>query len=217
MTGRDLFKIWAPIGARWVDWVRPVPFVAIDNEDFEMYELGDFVISKINYITELKKDTAIIVDLQGNESIKEGIALSKIGFRPIPIYNGTNESKGAVPTVDNHAIEVGLIKGALELEKLELDKEATPVFLLDSNRMHRFKMNDSIFDNSWDIYEQDVPTAEYFLKNNVNKIIVRSEEKIQKDLHKILYKFQKKGIQIFFTNGFEEPEEIKLKRIKYNN
>lgn len=27
MLGRDVFKIWAPVGARWVDWVRPVPFV----------------------------------------------------------------------------------------------------------------------------------------------------------------------------------------------
>lgn len=27
MTGKDVYKIWAPVGARWVDWVRPVPFV----------------------------------------------------------------------------------------------------------------------------------------------------------------------------------------------
>ena len=103
MTGRDIFKIWAPIGAKWVDWVRPVPFIEI-NEDSNKYELNNFIIPKINYIKELYKDTAIIIDLPGNDSIIEGIALSKIGYRPIPIYNGTDEQEGSMPTVDNRRI-----------------------------------------------------------------------------------------------------------------
>ena len=172
MTGRDIFKIWAPSGAKWVDWVRPVPFIEI-NEDSNKYELNNFIIPKINYIKELYKDTAIIIDLPGNDSIIEGIALSKIGYRPIPIYNGTNEQEGAMPTVDNSIIEYGLVKGALEIEKINLDNNAPPVFLLDSNRTNRYKMNVSVFDNSWDIYDQDIPTAEYFLKNGITKIIIR--------------------------------------------
>lgn len=210
MTGKDVFKIWAPIGAKWVDWVRPVPFIAI-NDDFKMYEVCNFTISKINYINELHEDTAIIVDLPGCDSIKEGLGLAKIGFRPIPIYNGTNEQHGALATVDNHVIEIGLIRGALELKKIKISNNAPPIFLLDSNRMHRFKMDISIFDNSWDIYAHDIPSEEYFLKNGINKIIVRGEC-IQKDLKKILYKFQKKGIKIFFTNGYEEPKAVKIKK-----
>lgn len=210
MTGRDIFKIWAPVGAKWVDWVRPVPFVAI-KESFKFYEISNFTIPNINYINELSKDTAIIVDLPGNESIKEGLGLAKLRFRPIPIYNGTNEQQGAMATVDNHAIEIGLIKGAVELEKIKISNNAPPAFLLDSNRMHRFKMDVSVFDNSWDIYAQDIPSAEYFLKNGINKIIVRGEA-IQKDLRKILYGFQKKGIKILLTNGYEEPKEVKVKK-----
>ena len=34
MIGRDIFDIWAPRGAKWTQWVRPVSFVAI-NEDFK--------------------------------------------------------------------------------------------------------------------------------------------------------------------------------------
>ena len=210
MTGIDIFKIWAPAEARWVDWVRPVPFVGIDN-GFEVYEVVDFTIPNISYIKESKKDTAIIVDLPGNESIKEGLATAKLGFRPIPIYNGTDEQKGAMATVHNHSIKIGLIKGARELQKMEISNDAPPTFLLDSNRMNRFKMNVSVFDNSWDIYAQDLPSAEYFLKNGINKIIVRGE-KIQKDLRKILYKFQKKGIKILYTNGYEEPKGVKIKK-----
>lgn len=210
MTGKDIFKIWAPVGAKWVDWVRPVPFVAI-NEYMKSYEIYDFIISNINYLSEIPENTAIIIDLPGCDSIKEGLAIAKLGFRPIPIYNGTNEQEGAMATVDNHAIEIGLIKGAIELEKLKISDVAPPVFLLDSNRTNRFKMDISVFDNSWDIYDQDIPSAEYFLKNGINKIIVRGEL-IQKDLSKILYKFQKEAIKILFTNGYEEPKEVMIKK-----
>lgn len=172
---------------------------------------GNFTIPHINYISGFLSGTAIIVDLSGSNSIKEGVAVAKLGFRPIPIYNGTNEQEGAMSTVDNRAIQVALIKGAVELQKIEISDNAPPVFLLDSNRMDRFKMNASIFDNSWDIYYQDMPSAEYFLKNNINKIIVRGE-KIHKDLQKILYKFQKKGIKILFTSGYEEPKEITIRK-----
>lgn len=216
MTGRDIFKIWAPVGARWVDWVRPVPFVAIDSEDFKIYKVIDFKIPKINYIDKVQEDTAIILDLPGYSSVLEGIALGNLGFRPIPIYNGTNEQKGAISIVDNHAVESVLIWGALEIKKIEIGNEAPPVFLLDSNRMLRIKMNSTMFDNSWDIYAQDIPTAQYFLKNGINKIIVRGEN-IQKDLNKILYQFQKEGIKILFTNGYEEPKIVNIKKSRYKN
>ena len=210
MTGRDIFKIWAPTGAKWVDWVRPVPFVAI-NEGLKEYKLNEFTIPKINFINELNEKTAIIVDLPGLDSIKEGIAVAKLGYRPIPIYNGTIEQKGAISTVNNQDIVIGLIKGAFELRKIEISNNAPPTFLLDTNRMHRLKMNPSVFDNSWDIYPQDIPSAEYFLQNGINKIIVRSES-IQLDLKKILYKFQKDGIKILFTSGYDEPKEVKIKK-----
>ena len=196
MTGVDIFKIWAPSGVKWVDWVRPVPFVEI-NYGIETYEIINFINYEIDYLKKIDTHTAIIVDMPGCESIAVGIAIAKLGFRPIPIYNGTDEQKGAMATVDNNAIKVGLIKGAKELQKIKLSYEAPPTFLLDSNRMNRFKMDISIFDNSWDIYAQDIPTAEYFLKNGINKIIVIGE-KIQRDLKKILYKFQVKGLKILF-------------------
>ena len=210
MTGKDIYKVWAPVGAKWVDWVRPVPFVAIDNCT-EVHEVCDLTIPKINYINKLIEDTAIIVDIASYESIRDGLALAKIGYRPIPLYNGTTEQNGAMPIINNHAIEIALTWGAMELEKIKIENSAPPAFLLDSNRTHRYRMDTSIFDNSWDIYDQDVPTAEYFLKNGINKIIVRGEV-VQRYLCRILYKFQMKGIKILFTDGFEEPKEIKIKK-----
>lgn len=210
MIGRDIFNIWATRGAKWTQWIRPVPFVAI-NEDFKSYDICEFTIPNITYINELPMDTAVIVDLSDDEGIKEGIALAKIGFRPIPVYNGTEPQEGVMATVDNNVIEYGLIKGAMELKNLTIANDAPPAFLLDSDRMNRYKMNESIFDNSWDIYPQDLPSAKYFLENGIDKIIVVGE-KIQKDLKKILYKFQKEGIKISFVKRYEEPKEMVIRK-----
>ena len=210
MTGRDAFKLWAPVGARWVDWVRPALFVAI-NDRFETNSVHNFTIPNISYISEPRADTAVIIDLPGYDSVTEGLALARLGFRPIPLYNGTTEQDGAMALVDNHPIESALRWGASQLETMEIAINAPPTFLLDSNRMHRFKMNVSIFDNSWDLYDQDIPSVEYFLSNGVDKIVVRAE-KVHEDVVKILYKFQKKGITVLFTNGYDYPKEVAIKK-----
>lgn len=209
---KEIYKIWAPAGKKWVDWVRPVPFVGLDVSK-EMCEFVDYTIPSINYFDEFSEDTAIIIDINGVDSIKEGIALSRFGYRPIPIFNGTNPSLGCISTTNNMIIEQLLVWGAIELKKIDLDDDAPPVFLLDKNRLNRYKMYSSVFDNSWDIYPQDIPTYKYFLENGINKIIVRGD-KIQNDLSKVLYKYQKNGIKILFTNGYKEPVEIKLKKPK---
>ena len=210
MKNKDIYKIWAPIGAKWVEWVRPVPFIEL-NEYSKNYEFFNFSVSKIFYIENFSSDTAIIVDSPGYESIEDGISLAKLGYRPIPIFNGTDEQKGSIATTDNQSVKCGLIYGATELKKIEINKDAPPVFLLDTNRLNRYKMNLSVFDNSWDIYDQDMPSAEYLLESGIKKIIVRSK-KVEKDLSKILYKYQKRGIKILHTQGYEEPKIIKIKR-----
>ena len=208
MTGKEIYKIWAPVGKRWVDWVRPVPFVGIDEYSVR-YAVSNNDLPVFDFVDEKCADAALIVDLPGVESVKAGIALAEVGYRPIPVYNGTIQQPGARATVDNQAVQAGLLWGAAELCKLEISDDALPVFLLDSNRMHRFKMEISLFDNSWDLYPQDVPSAEYMLEQGIHKIIIVGD-KVSKDLKKILYKFQKKNIQILWTNGYETPKRIKL-------
>ena len=147
------------------------------------------------------------------DGIKEGIALAHLGYRPIPIFNGTNPSIGVSSTTNNAMIEPLLVWGALELEKIVLEENVPPVFLLDRNRLNRYKIDPSIFDNSWDIYPQDIPSPDYFLQNGITKIVVRGNQ-LSRDLKKVLYPYQKKNIKILFTNGYEEAREIKIKKIK---
>ncbi len=210
MTNKEIYKIWAPDKKRWVDWVRPVPFINIDDSSSRK-EFIDYRIPSINYLKEVLNDTALIIDIPGIDSIKEGIALAKLGYRPIPIFNGTDPPIGTISTTNNQIIKPLLIWGAFELKNIKLKNDAPPVFLLDQNRLNRYKINNGIFDNSWDIYDGDLPSPKYLLENGINKIIVRSNFQA-KDLRKILYKWQKNNIKIFFTNGYEEPKELKLKK-----
>ena len=195
MTGKEVYKKWTPTGKRWVDWVRPVPFIGIDSP-YQVHEFIDDSIPKIFYVNNLSKDTAIIIDIEGVDSIKEGIALAHLGYRPIPIFNGTNPSIGVSSTTNNAMIEPLLVWGALELEKIVLEEDAPPVFLLDRNRLNRYKIDPSIFDNSWDIYPQDIPSPDYFLQNGITKIVVRGNQ-LSRDLKKVLYPYQKKNIKIY--------------------
>lgn len=209
---KEIYKIWAPFDSKWTNWVRPVPFIGIDNPN-KSFEFINYTIPVIGYLDEFLSNTAIIIDIQGVNSIKEGIALAKLGYRPIPIFNGTNPKFGSGSTTNNVIIEPLLVWGADELMNIELANDAPPVFLLDKNRLNRYKINRSIFDNSWDVYSQDLPTAKYFLENGITRIIVRAEL-LEKDLIKVLYKFQKSNIKILFTNGYDKPHEVKIKRPK---
>ena len=166
-----MYEKWAPRGCKWVEWVRPVPFVAIEKSSNPI-EYVEFQTHDISYLKELPKDTAIFVDISGDSSIEEGISLAKFGFRPIPIYNGTNEQEGSIGVVNNHEVEDSLLWGAMELDKITIAKDAPPAFLLDRDRTNMYQMDDSVFDNSWDIYDQDVPSPEYFLENGITKVIV---------------------------------------------
>lgn len=210
MTGKELFRIWSPVGKKWTDWVRPVPFVMM-SEHSKIYNITDFTIQTVEYIDATCKNTAVIVDLPGAESVKEGIALARLGFRPVPIFNGTVEQQGARATVDNQSVGVALMHGAAELDKFEIEDTALPAFLLDSNRLHRFKMDVTVFDNSWDVYPQDLPSAEYMVASGISKVLVVGES-FSKDLKKILYDYQKKKIEIFLTNRYNEPKKVTIRK-----
>lgn len=207
MRGKEIYKIYAPNGAKWTDWVRPVPFVAIDT--YNRKPIADWMERKAMFLKNYQQDTAIFVDLPGKESIELSIDLAYKGYRPIPIFNGTDEQPGSQATTNTYLIESCLINGSEKLKNIKLDNNANPAFLLDSYRTNRYRAKESIFDNSWDLYKQDIPSAEYFKQNGKTKIIIVGDA-IQRDLKKIFLKFQEKGIDIYLTDGYTFPQKVKL-------
>ncbi len=209
MIGKDIYITYAPNGAKWIEWVRPVPFVAINT--YNRKPINNWVNRKAMFLKNYQKDTAIFVDLPGKESIELSIDLAHIGYRPIPLFNGTVEQEGAQSIIDTYLVESCLINGAEKLKNIKLEDNANPAFLLDSSRINRYRAKESIFDNSWDIYGQDIPSYNYFIENGITKIIVIGNE-IQRDLRKIFFKFQDAGIEFYLTDGYLPLKKVILRK-----
>lgn len=205
MTNREIYKIWAPANKKWVDWVRPVPFIEIGKKD-EPYMPSCIELPFLeNFNCE---NTAIIVDLHGLRSVEAGIILAKHGYRPIPIYNGVTEQKDARATTDNTSIDSALDWGASILNEMTIPDDALPAFLTDANRLQQYRLDNTVFDNSWDVYPQDLPSEDYLLKNGITKILIIGHS-FAKDLKAIFKEYPKKKISIYLTDGYDEPKCIK--------
>ena len=157
MNKKQIYNIWAPSTSKWSNWVKPIAFTTLDSNQ-KIYEIINYNIPKINYLDKYLENTIIIIDTKADNAIKEAIALANIGYRPIPLFNGTNAPLNATATCNNYLIAPYLIWGAKQLTKIKIKKDANPVFILDINRLNRKKINKTIFDNSWDIYDQDLPS-----------------------------------------------------------
>ena len=186
------YKKWAPDNAKWTEWVKPVLFAV----NYPYKYLIPIDSPKLQWILDVNYDTIIIVDLPGKMGVEEGLSLAKIGYRPIPLYNGVCGPNRESMIVDVYDIICALNSAANELESLCLRSNAPPAFLLDSNRMNWIGNKAGKFDNRWCIFPQDMPSASFLLKNGIRKVIVHTQ-KIQDDLAHILLRYQEKNIEIY--------------------
>ena len=198
------YKTWAPDGARWTQWAKPVMFMDPAESLFT-----NLKIPEIDWIRELEQDTMIIVDLPGPDGVAESLALAHMGYRPVPLYNGVDGR------VFSMAVKVGEIRKALfagadKLAGYDISPEAPPVFMLDSNRMEVSGKQPGTFDNRWCVFPQDMPSASFLQKAGIRRVIVRSD-KIRNDLAHILLRYQKEGIEIFIC---PERETKKISIVK---
>jgi hypothetical protein len=210
----ETYKLWAPCDAQWTEWVKPVLFANMVKRKV-MQPIGahwtDRVVSantgkanaepvgipELQWISLLNRSAAIIVDLPGKNGVLEGLALARIGYRPIPLYNGVNGPRSAVRNV--HEIEDVLYSFANELPTFNIKPDAPPAFLLDSNRMTGFA-GPGDYDNRWSVFPQDMPSASYLMDKGIRSVFVRTD-KIRDDLNHILYRYQTQGITVYMNNG----------------
>lgn len=210
MLGKDVYKCWYKENNKWCKWIKPTLFVDLDNQILK--DIVDYEIPHIYYVDKLRDDTAIIIDEDGDKTIKEGIALINFGYILVPLFNSPYPLPNSKSLVSNLSIATLLIWGGTILKDKTVSDFAPPVFLLDKNRLNRYHKDKSIFDNSYDIYSQDLPSSNYFKNNGIKNIILKSD-KINPDLNEILNKYRKNGLNILYTNGYETPKKAKLKKV----
>ena len=201
----EVFKIWAPDNALWTAWAKPVSFMNLEQIAFE-----DLMVPQADWATQSDPTAAIIVDLPGKDSVLEGFALARRGYRPVPLYNGVCYSSVSTRmAVPMREIGAALFDCARELSTLRLPHDAPPVFLLDSNRMETRALPGD-YDNRWSVFAQDMPSASYLVSKGINKVIVRSD-KIRDDLEHVLYRYQSLGLMIYKQDG-EDLREITVSK-----
>ena len=203
MTNIAAFKTWAPDGALWTEWAKPVLFASMTQPNPLPLE-----IPEIRWMHYFNKNTAVIVDMPGKKGVEESLALAQIGYRPVPLYNGVCVENFSNMVVDVRDLSRALYAGAQMLAAMSIRQDAPPVFMLDSGRMRYPGKSPGMYDNRWCVFPQDMPSASFLHKQKITTVIVRiiPEEtflsnKIQDDLKHVLYRYQEAGIKIQHTLG----------------
>ncbi len=216
MNREEGFRIWAGEGSAWADWVKPVLFAQMplvwsggDTGPSEpVAELGDFA---------RVEGALIVVDLEGVESVRKGLALARSGYRPVPLFNGAlEESAEMVASINVRPMMRALWKGAGELREMELSLDAPPAFLLDSRRrMGEVAPGPGVFDNRWISFPTDFPSARVLMERGILRAVVVMRESAfpAADLAHTLLRWQEAGMEILVMQlGVDEsPRRMEVK------
>jgi hypothetical protein len=210
MTNESLYEIWRPNSSPWSQWVKPVvfPFLRPGDHGVDEYSVQDWLV-------QLHPDTAVIVDLPGAEGVSTGIAMARAGYLPVLSYNAcpTGAFAGAAPesmsipssrpsdppvVVDMSSILTAICGTTKELASLALSPQAPPVFVLDGNRRGSgIPYGPGWFDNRSFVTPADFPSADYFRRHGISKIILlQLTLDINPDLLQVLLRLQRDGMAL---------------------
>ncbi len=200
----ETYKIWAPEDSVWSQWAKPVLFIKQAQVNFNLGAIPD-----VQWIQSMDRQTMLIVDLPGVSGVLESLALARLGYRPVPLYNGV-DGRTSFMIVKVADIASALFQYEETLMSFFVRSDAPPVFMLDSNRMNGSGKMPGTYDNRWCVFPQDMPSAAFLVKEGIRRIIARSSG-IQNDLSHILHRYQENGIDIYLCAGHEP---VKIEHVK---
>ena len=203
------FKIWAPDESIWSLWAKPVLFAKPPPQLFSDVEQKQ--IPDVGIIPPADASTAIIVDLPDSWGVLVGMMLAGRGYRPVPLYDGVFVPKPVQSAVEVDYIVWELFDKADALMRMHLPANAPPAFLLDSNRMAAGTNMPGTFDNRWQVFSQNMPSASFMHKNGVRQILLISDTN-NDDLAHILYRYQEGGLNILSYRAGSTPLPLNVQR-----
>jgi len=219
-TARELFEIWAPPGALWSPWVAPALFAQMACPE-QFVHADDRTRTMVWHEEMAAPDTAIILDLPGAESVKSGLLLAQIGYRPVPLINASPGPMRLRPTpgtradvvLDMDSLISEICAGTPWLRHRTLELDAPPAFILDGSRATGTRpLRDDLFDNRWMVFPQDFPSARFLAKQKIKRVLLVQTRRTQpmEDLRHVLLRWQEEGIGVFLkaSAGAETPSEI---------
>ena len=214
MKREEVFLAWAPKDSVWSPWVLPVPFAQMNCLDFA--PALEVKADSFPWILQGdKEEFAYILDLPGEQAIRYGLTMAGLGLRPVPVIDGSpgagefyfsrEPQASTTPAwhpnvaVDMTELLRALCEGASVLPGISIAPNALPAFLLDSRRMSGQRvLSNEIYDNRWQVFPQDFPSAKFLLEHGVRRVMLVQEHKgqPQEDLAHVLLRWQEGGIAI---------------------
>jgi hypothetical protein len=209
MTKQEVYDAWAPSWSDWSTWAKPVLFAYADlaTQTVPGTELPS---PDVSWVPAANGSTALVVDLPGDNSGWFGLALAKIGYVPVPLYNAIPApDRWYLPSEEDPytataVVEVGhilsaLVQAAPVLASLQINPNAPPAFLLDANR----RLDDGFvgpgqFDNRSVSLPTDFPSSNRLLSRGIEQVLLIQQDGTtpQPDLAHTLRRWQDSGIQI---------------------
>ena len=204
MTKESIFDVWAPAGARWSRWVKPVLFACLDQPAATW--LSELAVWNPGWAPPAHENVALVLDLPGREGVAAALGLAEQGYRPVPLYNALPPPMRvldpaspmlAEAAVDVRGIMAALQQGTERLNQLALSAEAPPAFLLDWDRRGAgTPMPPGSFDNRSVSFTTDFPSANFLLAHGVQRVVLvqPTDAAPQLDLAHTLRRWQDAGL-----------------------
>ena len=200
MDPRVIYETWAPPDALWSPWAKPVLFA----------HLGELGALPPVEMTEVRSEwkaasadrPALILDLPGLESIRLGLELIQLGYRPVPLFNACPDTRGIESDVAREAVPVkpllsALLQGTHRLKSAALALDAPPAFLLDANRLGLDQpIGPGVFDNRSVVFPTDFPSANFLATRGILDAQVVHRGALQRDLLDVLQIWRRQGISL---------------------
>lgn len=215
MTQAEFFDAWAPETARWSRWAKPLLFsymsrsVAGGANDVSIRESQESNRLLRGQLPPADGPTGLIVDLAGVLSVRAGLMLAEMGYRPVPLFNSLPspqpdglKSDTADVLVDMREVISALQDNAAHLRTLSITADAPPAFLLDSRRggdQEAAPVRPGVFDNRSVSMPTDFPSGHYIRTAGVSRVVVVREHDSEpaSDLAQTLMLWHEARIEIY--------------------
>jgi hypothetical protein len=219
MNREEVFARWAPEGAPWSAWVKPVLFAYVGDEA-ELPARPRLAPEALMLPAPADpyrapaprpRDLAVVVDLPGIASVGAGLALAGFGFQPVPLYNSLPMPNEFSRVYEQVAVDVWPVVRALAGAAPSLpspDAGAPPAFLLDSARLaSEHELRWRVFDNRSFSNGSDFPSGGRLQQAGIRRALVWGTPRW--DVALTLRHWQQEGLPIFSTDG-SDAEPLKI-------
>lgn len=198
MTREEIFAVWAPSESPWSDWVKPAAFAHLPRL-FAAINGAETI--DLSWAPWTQNRTALVVDLRGAATVRYGLALAALGYRPVPLFNAIPPPMPSecAAVVQIEPILSAITSGAEMLRTTSIEPNAPPAFLIDADRqtIHNSPTSGA-FDNRSVVFTTDFPSAARLAKHAIGRVVLIREQAdgLGADLAGALRTWHQDGIQL---------------------